>query len=135
MTEYMDPEEGVAEGSFWRIQDHKDDVVIIMPTIEHVISTEQSEKTPVTDGIGAVWNAETQQFSAVGSVRVFQEVLRRKLSPVMARNAVLVARIVRPGRAYDFQAVDADTRKAVIDCWENTEPEESKESNEVNDPF
>lgn len=124
--EYLDPEES-SDFAFWRINEQVGKVVVLTPLSEHPETTDYGNGE-VIDCYGAVWDGS--EFSPIGNVRIFQEVLRKKLRPALAKEATVIAKLVKPGVAYDLRPVDVETRKKVAAAWDAQQPPEQPQLDE-----
>lgn len=119
MVDYVDPDES-GDVPFWRINEHIGKIVVLAPLTEHPEKTDFGEGN-VIDCYGGVYDGTA--FTPIGNVRIFQEVLQKKLRAALNQGAVVIAKLVRPGVAYDLRPVDAETRSKVGAAWDAVEQE------------
>ena len=118
---YVDPAADSEDVPFWRINEQVGNIVVLEPLSEHTTETQYGKDTNVIDCFGGVWTGT--EFSPIGNVTVFQEVLQKKLRPALTGGATVVAKLVKPGVAYDLRPVDGETRAKVTAAWDTATQE------------
>ena len=128
---FIDPIDDPNDVDFWRITEHINDIVVLEPLSEHTQTTRYGEGT-VMDCFGGAWS-EPGVFSAYGKVTLFQEVLVKKTKPALEQKSTIIAKLVKPGNAYDLRPVEPKTRERVIEAWQKLIAEEFPPKND--EPF
>jgi len=128
---FIDPIDDPNDVNFWRITEHVGEIVVLEPLSEHPQTTRYGEGN-VMDCLGPAW-VEPGVFNAYGKVTLFQEVLVKKTRPALEASATIIAKLVKPGNAYDLRPVEPAVRARVIEAWQKLIAEEFSPKND--EPF
>lgn len=130
MVDFVDPGDTLpepGEEGRWRINEYVGHTMLLIPQDEHEENTDYG-KQRVIDCIGGVWDTRESIFITNGETRIFQDVLKKKLRPVLVDKGGMIAVLVKDASYYDFQPVDPTLKKQVSEAWEKLQGESDRPS-------
>ncbi len=112
MAKFADPPE-VPVPDFEDLRDYVGDTLVIEPTAyQEDFDTKRGPATVMHATVG-VYSAEKDTIEGLGTQVIFWVKVIEQLRGALADDSIVVARLVREGRAYTLDPVDSTTRAKV----------------------
>src|ERR1700733_3922095 len=110
MAKFADPTE-VTAPDFEDLRDYVGDVLVFEPTAYEEGFKTSRGPTDVMHAAVGVYSVEKNEITGLGAQVIFWVKVIEQLRDSLEHGTVVIARLVREGKAYTLDAVDAATRE------------------------